>query len=340
MLNFNNNINSMDFFKTKKILIVRFSSLGDILLTTPLIRSLKSKYKQLNIDFVIKKQFEDVILNNPYVNKVYSIKSFDEITNLRKHLLSKKYDLVIDLQNNFRSRKLCNGIAENIFRYKKPNIDKFLLVKFKINRLKNIIPIPLRYANSIPNLRLDSSGLDLFLPERLMPKIDKSTDIIGLCPGSVHKTKMWPEEYFIKLGNLLVENGYKIVLFGGKSDREICKSITGKISNAVDLSNDNKLYETSVNMKQCLTVVCNDSGLMHTAVANQVPVIALFGSTVKEFGFAPYKGKSLVIENNSLSCRPCSHIGLAKCPKKHFKCMLTLTPDMVFNKTINFIEKL
>ena len=330
----------MDLSVAKKILIVRFSSLGDILLTTPLIRSLGKQYNQLKIDFVIKKQFEDVVLNNPHLNKVFSIGNFDELKEVKNELIKNSYDAVIDLQNNFRSRKLVSGISKNIFRFNKPNVSKFLLVNFKINFLKEIIPIPVRYANSIPNFRLDDKGLELFLPEDITPQIDRTNDIIGLCPGSVHKTKMWPEEYFIEIGNMFVKNNFKVVLLGGKSDREICKKIAGLIPTAIDLSNDNKLYETSANMKKCKTVICNDSGLMHTAVASNVPVVALFGSTVKEFGFAPYKSKSLVIENNSLSCRPCSHIGLAECPKQHFDCMKTLTPKLVFNKTLNFIESL
>lgn len=330
----------MDLSVAKKILIVRFSSLGDILLTTPLIRSLGKQYNQLKIDFVIKKQFEDVVLNNPHLNKVFSIGNFDELKEVKNELIKNSYDAVIDLQNNLRSRKLVSGISKNIFRFNKPNVSKFLLVNFKINFLKKIIPIPIRYANSIPNFRLDDKGLELFLPEDITPQIDRTNDIIGLCPGSVHKTKMWPEEYFIEIGNMFVKNNFKVVLLGGKSDREICKKIAGLIPTAIDLSNDNKLYETSANMKKCKTVICNDSGLMHTAVASNVPVVALFGSTVKEFGFAPYKSKSLVIENNSLSCRPCSHIGLDECPKQHFDCMKTLTPKLVFNKTLNFIESL
>ena len=330
----------MDLSVAKKILIVRFSSLGDILLTTPLIRSLSKQYNQLKIDFVIKKQFEDIVLNNPHLNKVFSIENFDELKEVKNELIKNGYDAVIDLQNNFRSRKLVSGISKNIFRFNKPNVSKFLLVNFKINFLKEIIPIPVRYANSIPNFRLDDKGLELFLPEDLTTQIDKTTDIIGLCPGSVHKTKMWPEEYFIEIGNMFVKNNFKVVLLGGKSDREICKKIAALIPTAIDLSNNNKLYETSADMKKCKTVICNDSGLMHTAVASNVPVVALFGSTVKEFGFAPYRSKSLVIENNSLSCRPCSHIGLDECPKQHFDCMKTLTPKLVFNKTLKFIESL
>jgi heptosyltransferase-2 len=328
----------MDLSNAKKILIIRFSSLGDILLTTPLIRSFKKQYKQLKIDFVVKEQFQDVVLNNPYLNKIYSLQNFEELKKIKNELLKNNYDVVVDLQNNFRSKKLVSGLSKNIFRFKKPNINKFLLVKFKINFLKEMIPIPIRYANSIPNFQLDNKSLELFLPKDVNPAITKNADIIGLCPGSVHKTKMWPEEYFFELGNIFVNKGYKVVLFGGKSDKQICKKIANQIPGSVDLSNDNKLYETSANMKICKTVICNDSGLMHTAVASNIPVVAIFGSTVKEFGFAPYKSKSLVIENNSLSCRPCSHIGLAKCPKKHFNCMQTLTPKLVFEKTLNFIK--
>ncbi len=328
----------MKFLKEQKILLVRFSSLGDVLLTTPLIRSLKKLNNNFEIDFIIKEQFKDVVSNNPYIRKVFAIKNFNELKRIKNKLIENKYDIVINLQNNFRSRKFVKGISPKIFGYKKENINKFLLVNFKINRLQNIIPTPVRYANSIPGFRLDNEGLELFIPENIKPTITEKPDTIGFCPGSVHKTKMWPEEYFIKLGNMFSEKGYRIILFGGKSDRQICSRISGKIFSAIDASNDNKLFETSVNMKLCKTVICNDSGLMHTAVANKVPVVALFGSTVKEFGFAPYKSKSLVIENSLLRCRPCTHIGLNECPKKHFDCMKTLTPEFVFNKTLNFLK--
>jgi len=330
----------MDLSKVKNILVVRFSSLGDILLTTPLLRSLKNKHPNANIDFVVRKSFADAILLNPNIRNVYQIDGNENLKDQGQKLFKNNYDLVIDLQNNLRSRKFVKIISKNVFSYKKPNVNKFLLVKFKLNRFKEIISIPNRYANSLPNFKLDSKSLELFLPKEIKPSIEGNSNIIGLCPGSVHKTKMWLEEYFIELGNMLVQNNFKVVLFGGKSDREICKKISEKIDKSIDLSNDNNLFELSVNMRMCKTVICNDSGLMHTAVANNIPVVAIFGSTVKEFGFTPYKIKSLVIEKNELTCRPCSHIGLDECPKKHFECMTELTPQIVFNKTLNFIENL
>lgn len=330
----------MDLTKVKNILIVRLSSLGDILLTTPLIRSLKNSNSNIRIDFVVRKEFKDTVLHNPHLNNIYQVTRDQNYSELQDQLSKTDYDVVIDLQNNLRSRRLTKNISNNIFRFKKPNVDKFLLVKFKINRLKNIISIPERYVNSLPNFNLDDGSLELFLPKDIKSNIEESDNLIGLCPGSVHKTKMWLEEHFVDLGNLLVKNNYKVVLFGGKSDREICNKISKEIETSIDLSNDNKLFELSVNMKMCKTVICNDSGLMHTAIANNVPVVAIFGSTVKEFGFTPYKNKSLVIENNKLTCRPCSHIGLGECPKKHFDCMKKLIPQLVFEKTINFIESL
>lgn len=135
---------------------------------------------------------------------------------------------------------------------------------------------------------------------------------------------------------MLLVNDFNVVLFGGKNDKDICKEIAGLLPKIINLCNDDDILQTVTDMKMCRAVVCNDSGMMHTACAAGVPVLPIFGSTVKEFGFTPYKTKNLILENNSLSCRPCSHIGRSKCPKEHFKCMLDLTPQLVF-RNINFL---
>jgi lipopolysaccharide heptosyltransferase II len=143
---------------------------------------------------------------------------------------------------------------------------------------------------------------------------------------------MWPQKYYIDLGNYLVKSGRTVVLFGGKDDKEICGEIAAEIHGAINLFNDNDLFKTAVDMKKCSALICNDSGMMHVACALKVPVVAIFGSTVSYFGFTPYKNKSIVLENESLSCRPCSHIGKDACPKHHFKCMTEITPLSAFNK--------
>ena len=132
--------------------------------------------------------------------------------------------------------------------------------------------------------------------------------------------------------------GFKIVLFGGKSDEELCKAISGNIQGCVNLQNDDQVLQTAADMKKCKLILTNDSGLMHTASAVGVPLIAVFGSTVREFGFIPVGTQNLILENKSLSCRPCSHIGKSSCPKKHFKCMKEITPEFVLNQLQMFKE--
>jgi len=319
--------------KVNKLLIVRLSSLGDILLTTPLIRTIKSKYPVIEIDFVVRDEYQGLLKLNPNLSKVHIFyRDNDKNQELKQQLCENSYDMVLDLQNNFRSRRLLNCFGDSAIRFKKNNLNKFLLVHFKINRLKDASQIPDRYASVLGNFVLDDKGPELFSDNSSNPKLLNNDRLIGICPGSKHFTKMWPEEYYIKLGKTLVKNGFKVVLFGGSEDREICNRISSKLSLAINLSNDNDILQTAADMKLCKAIYCNDSGLMHTATSVGVPVITFFGSTVKEFGFTPYKSNNLILENNYLSCRPCTHIGRSSCPKKHFKCMKDISPQLAFEQ--------
>ncbi len=325
----------MNLKEFRKILIIRLSSLGDIILTTPLIRSLKNQYPQLQIDFLIRPQYKDVLINNPYINNII----YYESDNVEKKLLERKlsehnHELVIDLQNNFRSAAISSNLKVLKVKFNKKTFEKFLLVKFKINKLRNSKQIPIRYAETINGFQLDDKGLDLFTNKNSSAVLNSEEKYIGFCPGSRHFTKMWPEEYYIQLGNLLKIHGYKIVLLGGSNDNQVCTKISKSIPYSINLCNDDDILQTAADMKKCEAVVCNDSGLMHAACAVKIPVLAFFGSTVKEFGFSPYKNRNSILENNSVSCRPCSHIGRESCPKSHFKCMLELKPQQAFEKLI------
>ena len=286
----------MDLSTAKRILIIRLSSLGDILLTTPLLRVIKSSYQEIAIDFVVRAEYSDAIKYNPNLSNIYSYESKSNNEELIKSLNQNNYDLVVDLQNNFRSRKIVSSILKPTLKFKKPSVKKFLLVNFKINLFNEILSIPEMYSEKLKGIELDETGLEFFYPDGIVPRIDGTEKWIGFCPGSKHFTKMWPVEYFIKLGNLLKTHNYKVALLGGEDDREICGEISQKIDNSINLCKGNDLYQTATDMKICELVICNDSGLMHLATAIDVPVIALFGSTVKEFGFFPYKARNLVLE--------------------------------------------
>jgi lipopolysaccharide heptosyltransferase II len=322
----------------KKILIIRLSSLGDILLTTPMIRSIQRKFPDKKIHFLLRSEYEAALINNHFLEKLFLFtRNDDENKKLIKELRKEKYDLVVDLQNNIRSAVVCSKLRVKTIKFDKRDTAKLLLVKLKMNLLKNAPQMPIRYAQLFDDVELDDEGLDLITLNAPSPVFDADKKYIGFAPGSRHFTKMWPREYYIQLGRMLNDDGYTIALFGGKDDRLICAEIATKVD-SIDLSNKNDLLQTAVDMKKCIGIVCNDSGMMHTACACDVKVLAIFGSTVKEFGFTPYIGKEsglltkyLVLENKTLSCRPCSHIGRDKCPKTHFKCMLELTPQLVYN---------
>lgn len=258
---------------------------------------------------------------------------------LKIELSNEKYDLIIDLQNNWRSRKITRGIAGNILMFVKPTFAKLLLVYLKMNFLKEYKSIVQRYAEAA-GVELDQAGLELFLPAEIKSSLESGKKYIGFAPGAKHFTKRWPPEYFVELGNELTKLGFQIVLFGGKSEKQLCDEILIQIPGSLNQQNDDNLFQIASDMKLCKLIVTNDSGLMHTAASVGVPVAAIFGSTVKEFGFAPYGVQNLILENNSLFCRPCSHIGKSDCPKKHFKCMKDVTPNIVLNNLQNFLSNL
>lgn len=322
----------------KKILIIRLSSLGDVILATPVIAALKKRRPETKIDFLVNGNFRDTILYNPNLNSVIEYSKEESFKKYQQIIRENNYDEIIDLQNNHRSRKISKGFNGTVRRFRKPTFKKFLLVWYKINRLTPIKKIPERYAETA-DVKLLNEKVQIHFKENFNSESSKN-HIIGFCPGSKHFTKTWPREYFVELGKILNNQDFSIYLFGGKEDREICRYLSDNIKNAEDHSNDDDLLGLAEKMKKCSLIICNDSGLMHTASALDIPLIAIFGSTVREFGFEPYNCRNLILENNSLSCRPCSHIGREKCPKSHFKCMREITPEFVAEKFKSFYNQL
>ncbi len=328
--------------KFRKILIIRLSSIGDIVLATPLVRVLRKKFQDSQIDFIVKKEFSALLRYNPYITNLIELdtsKGFKELLRLKRKILAEKYDLIIDIHNNLRSIFLRTFSGAKVLKVNKRVFKRFLLVKFKINLYKNAIPVAERYIETVTrfSIKNDNQGLDIFVPAEIIgvakDKINFSSEnfYIAIAPSAKHETKRWPVERFAKLADELIEKfNAKIILLGGAEDIEICsklKSMTqGEI---INLCGKTTLLESAGVLSLCKLLVTNDSGLMHIASALKIKVVAIFGSTVKEFGFFPYGTKSIVVEK-PISCRPCSHIGRSKCPKGHFNCMLSIQVDDVF----------
>jgi heptosyltransferase-2 len=281
----------------------------------------------------LKEEYFDLLKNNPYINEIllYSKETNNQPSN------HSNYDLVIDLQNNLRSRKITSKLKVRKVRFKKYSFRKFLLVKTKINLMKNLPSIPKRYADTV-GFELDNDGLEIISYKQPNKKIIGLKNLVGICPGAKHFTKRYPIEYHKQLCKLLLENNFNVVLFGGKIDKNICTEISDELPQVINLQNEDDILQTVSDMQLCVAIICNDSGLMHVASSLNKKLIAIFGSTVKEFGFMPYNCKSsIIVENQNLNCRPCSHIGRSSCPKSHFRCMMELKPEAIF-KQVSFFN--
>lgn len=329
---------------SKKILVIRLSSLGDVLLTYPLLDLIKKNESNCTLHFVVKDKFVDAIQFNHNVDKTFTY-SPENIKQINSLVQENNYDLILDLQNNFRSRQITSKSKAKIYRFKKPTLKKFLLVNFRLKLIESDFSIARSYIKNLYPDYSDKLTLYFDIPQekeidslKKIPPNFLNKPIIGIAPGSKHFTKRYPIDYLKVLINMLIENGFAVGIFGGKDDYEICKSLETNNEFLKNFQNDNDLLEIASLMKKCSVIISNDSGLMHLASLLQIPIVAIFGTTVREFGFAPIFEKSLIIENTDLKCRPCSHIGRDSCPKKHFKCMLDIQPELIFQKTIELLE--
>jgi ADP-heptose:LPS heptosyltransferase len=314
----------------KKILIIRFSSIGDIVLTSPVIRTIKTNPKDFEIHFITKKRFLPIVENNPYLDKIFTIEK--EIDEVISDLKKENYDLIIDLHNNLRSHRLTIMLGVKCFRLKKLNFRKWLLVQFKINKLTDIHIVD-RYLETIRLLDLEyqNRGLDYYILPEDESEVDNIRKIIGekfhvFVMGGAHITKQIPTKILVKIAK---SSNLPIVLLGGKEDFkkavEISNSVNEKrIFNACGILSIN---ESAALVKSAQKVLTSDTGMMHIAAAFHKPIISLWGNTVPAFGMYPYfpeaeKHLSQMFEVQGLSCRPCSKIGFSECPKKHFNCMM------------------
>lgn len=331
---------------SKKILVIRLSSLGDVLLTYPLLDLIKKNETNCKIHFLVRDKFVDAIQFNHNVDKTFTY-SPENAKQIKVLIQENNYDLILDLQNNFRSRQITLQSKARVYRFKKPTLKKFLLVNFKLKLIEPDFSIAKSYIKTLYPYFSDKLTLYFDIPQekeieslKKVPPSFSNKLIVGMAPGSRHFTKRYPIDYFKVLINKLIENDFAIAIFGGKDDYEICKSLETNNVFVKNFQNGNDLLETAAIMKKCSVIISNDSGLMHLASLLQIPIVAIFGSTVREFGFAPIFEKSLIIENTNLKCRPCSHIGRDSCPEKHFKCMLELQPEYVFQKTFELLENI
>jgi len=323
-----------------KILIIRFSSIGDIVLTTPVVRCLKKQIKDSEVHYLTKEKFKQVLCENPYIDKLHLYNS--NYKELLPILRKEKFDYIIDLHSNQRSLLIKTALGVKNKSVNKINLEKWLMVKFKKNRLpqKHMVD---RYMETTSDLKIinDNEGLDYFINQedeldiaQTFPNIDTEKYIAFVIGGS-YFTRRLPKE---KVVSICKQLDLPVVLCGGPEEAETGTEIIQELKNlgyphCVNTCGKLKLNQSASIVKQASFVITNDTGLMHIATAYGKDIAALWGNTIPEFGMLPYrKNKEQRIQNfevKGLPCRPCSKIGVDHCPKGHFKCMADINEEEI-----------
>lgn len=314
-----------------KILIIRFSSIGDIVLTTPVIRCVKKQVAGAEVHYLTKKAYAPVLKANPYIDRLHVLA--DEIQDTIAALQAEQFDFVVDLHHNLRSLRIKKALKCKHASFPKLNIEKWLYTNLKLNLMPRVHIVD-RYLKTVKSLGVtnDGRGLDYFVPgEEVVPQHDipaaHQLGYIGLVIGAAHATKRLPLERLKELAGMI---DHPIIVLGGPEDRAVGEVLAAidpvKIYNACGKFS---LNESADLVRQAKLIISHDTGLMHIAAAFKKPIISIWGNTVPAFGMYPYFGNQLpgsrnpyaVIEVQGLRCRPCSKIGYDHCPKGHFKCM-------------------
>ncbi len=333
--------------KIKKVLILRFSSIGDIVLTSPVPRCIKTQFPEIEVHYCTKKQFASLVEHNPYIDRVHLLDT--GLSPLIRELKKEKFDFVIDLHNNLRTKRIKLALNRPTASFDKLNYKKWLMVNLKINKLPNVHIVD-RYLEAAAPLGIknDNLGLDYFIPEKDVVESDWLPEefrrgYVAFVIGATYYTKKLPFEKMVELCDRI---GRPVVLVGGKEDAETGEKLAaffqksersrdfeeklkelGKKTVVFNACGKFNLNQSASLIKNAAYVFTHDTGMMHVAAAFKKNVFSIWGNTIPAFGMYPYKTKFTIFENNKIDCRPCSKLGYHQCPKKHFKCM----KDIVFD---------
>lgn len=310
-----------------KILVLRFSSIGDIVLTTPVLRCLKQQLPGAVVHVATRDVFMDLLAHSPHVDKVHVLG--DDLGDLIRRLKAEGFDHIVDLHHNLRTWKVKRALGMPATSFPKLNIEKWLLVNFRMDRMPRVHIVD-RYLETVKHLGVknDGQGLELFIPK------DREVDLatlpeqhrngyVALAIGAAHGTKRLPP---FKLMELAKRIEGPLVIIGGPDEVAVARMIADATgARAFNAAGKYDLLGSASLIRQARSVIAHDSGAMHVACAFHRPVVCVWGNTVPAFGMGPYQPLHPEQVHNAevqgLDCRPCSKLGHDKCPKGHFNCM-------------------
>ena len=297
-----------------KILFVRFSSIGDIVLTSPVLRCWRKSRPNDELHYLTKSQFSFLLSENPNIDKVHELTAFSETL---KNLKKEKFDLIVDLHKNLRTTRLSLSLGVKRITFNKLSWAKYLSVRKKDVSVLPDLHIVDRYFGACKNyIEDDGLGLDYFGEQKPQLFKELPSEYAVIVAGAAHPTKKIPEELLAKIQE---KSKLPCIILGAKSDDNVAFN---SMQNVVNLCGKTNLHESAYVVKSANHVYSSDTGLMHIAAAFQKEITVFWGNTVPEFGMYPFRTPHINKEVGGLSCRPCSKIGFPECPKGHFKCMM------------------
>lgn len=325
-----------------KFLILRFSSIGDIVLTTPVVRGLKQQVEHAEIHYFTKPPYREILEANPYIDQIHVLR--EDLNEQIRELKKEQFDYVIDLHKNIRTRRIISGMKAIFFTFDKLNLKKWMYVNFKVNRLpdKHIVE---RYREAVDvfDVKDDGAGLDYFIPDNDSVDLTQWSKpfrdgYIGFVIGAMHDTKKLTPD---KMISIIERIQHPVVLLGGKEDHatgeQIRQSCKTQVYNACG---EYTINQSAFLVRQARLIITHDTGLMHIAAAFRKRIITIWGNTVPEFGMYAYRPHpdSTWFEIRDLGCRPCSKLGFKRCPKKHFRCIRDIDDQRVANKALKLLN--
>lgn len=324
------------------ILVLRFSSIGDIVLATSPLTTLRKRFPEARIDFMVLNHFAPLLENHPYVDRIIKINQSSNISTLKEigDLANEDYDLVVDLHNSLRSKLIRKRITEPpTLIYKKPRWKRLKLIQFHINHFKAdfnqrklyhqcLKPI-LNGSNETPDSFLYVSENEKKQAIDLLRQPGLTGNFVVIIPGAAWESKRWQvEKYRTIVNELLQQPKLSVVVMGGKND-SICDGISIQSERVINLKNKTSIRQALGIISQAQFTLGSDTGLTHAAEALDVPSIVIMGPTSRETGGGTFRHRSTTIENSDLWCRPCSQNGKNPCYRKEQYCMTSITPDLV-----------
>jgi heptosyltransferase-2 len=324
-----------------RVLLVRFSSIGDILLTTPLVRALRRRHPDAELIYVTKRAMAPLVADNPHLTQVIALEPAEPVAQFARRLRVLQPTHGLDLHGSLRSAALRLLVRCRWSGYAKRKFARTALVAAKLDLYRGRVPVAERYFEAARRLDVRPSeaggGPEFCISAAARERVGRwlaergldegSAPLAALAPGAAHATKRWPIAHWQALSERLRAAGYRLVVLGGPEDRGVARQL-GPPPLAESAAGEFTLQETGACLARAKVLVSGDTGVMHMATGVGTPVVALFGPTVQAFGFFPYRARATVLEQN-LSCRPCSTMGTARCPLGHHRCLVDLLPDQV-----------